>query len=313
MTKTKFVVLILLCIENVLKYTIAQRGRGGDEEPSTNGTEAGTCADIVELSSQGHAAEMWKRLIGTYIKQERTLLGWEVYRKSCDDDMWLYRNTDGQANDWLFGRWSGNNVAWIKHLSCGTCPENCPRTWIYLNTSQPQWYYDYSIRVTAKYSEDTMDPSPSYGEAGTCADILELHSESGATQKQKSLMGYYVKQERTVVGWEVYKKSCNDDLYLYRNADENAQDWLFGPWNGNNVGWVKHLRCGRCPENCPRTWVYWDPSRTQWYYDYSIRVTAKDSEDSCSETHQACSNGVSGVSRVACLYLFCTFLVVYFF
>ena len=43
MTKTKFVVLILLCIENVLKYTIAQRGRGGDEEPSTNGTEAGTC------------------------------------------------------------------------------------------------------------------------------------------------------------------------------------------------------------------------------------------------------------------------------
>ena len=149
MTKAKLVVLILLCIENVFKCTIAS-----DDYPSTNGTEAGNCADIIELDSESGASQMQKRLLGTYVKQERTLLGWEVYKKSCNDDLYLYRDTEGNAQDWLFGRWSGNNVGWVKHLRCGKCPEKCPRTWVYWDPSRTQWYYDYSIRVTDEKAED---------------------------------------------------------------------------------------------------------------------------------------------------------------
>ena len=149
MVKAKLVVLILLCNQNLFKYTIASVAAA-----NTHGPKAGTCADIIELDSKSEADQIQKPfgLLGTYVKQERTFWGWEVYKRSCIEDLYLYRYP-GQT-DWLFGRWSGDNIGWVKHLSCDTCPENCPRIWVYWDPSRTQWYYDYSIRVTAQMSED---------------------------------------------------------------------------------------------------------------------------------------------------------------
>ena len=70
-------------------------------------------------------------------------------------------------------------------------------------------------------------------------------------------------------------------IHLYRHPEGNTDDWLFGRWSGNNVGWIKHMACTTCPEHCSRMWVYWDPTRTTWYRDYSVRITVEDSEDHC--------------------------------
>ena len=91
-----------------------------------------------------------------------------------------------------------------------------------------------------------------------CSSTITISSSGPGGRVQRNVMGTYFSETKTVMKWPTWKMKCRDDRYLYRCPCATGKDWLFGKWNGNNVGWIKHRNCTGCPEDCSQNWLYWD-------------------------------------------------------
>ena len=140
-------------------------------------------------------------------------------------------------------------------------------------------YGDYSGNVS-NHEAPTNDRSPRDVQLQECSRTITISSSGISNSVQGSVLGTYFIETRMIMKWPTWKMKCRDDRYLYR-CPCGKQGWLFGKWNGNDVGWIKHPNCTECPENCSRDWLYWNDDLKQWYPDTQLHVTKDDRSEEC--------------------------------